>query len=136
MLDKFLFLCGVVGAFITSLFGGWSTSIDTLFIFMLLDCLTGIIDCILLKSTKTVSGGLNSKIGFLGLAKKGMILVFLLVGYRLDLVLNTNYIRDGVCISFIINELISITENATLIGFPTPGVITNVIDVIKNKEEK
>jgi hypothetical protein len=44
-----------------------------------------------------------------------------------------NYIRDAVIIGFIANELISIVENAGLMGLPLPSVLTKAIDVLKNK---
>ena len=46
----------------------------------------------------------------------------------------TTYIRDAVCIAFIANEVISLVENAGLMGVPIPNVITNAIDVLKKKE--
>ena len=33
------------------------------------------------------------------------------------------------------NELISIVENAGLMGLPIPAVVTNAIDVLKKKSE-
>ena len=64
-----------------------------------------------------------------------MTLLFVLIAVRLDLVLNTTYIRDVVCIGFMANELISITENAGLMGIPIPAVITKAIAVLKSKSE-
>ncbi len=45
-----------------------------------------------------------------------MTLLFVLIDYRLDLAIGTNYIRDMVIIGFMANELISIVENAGLMG--------------------
>lgn len=53
---------------------------------------------------------------------------------RLDLLIGTSYLRDAVCIAFIVNEVISITENAGLMGVPIPAVITNAISVLKKKQ--
>lgn len=127
---------GTIGGIIASCFGGWTTATATLLIFMLIDYITGILDALIFKnSTKTESGTLSSKVGFKGLCKKGMILLFLLIGYRLDLTIGTNYIKDSLCIAFIANELLSITENATLMGFPTPQIILNVLDILKQKSK-
>ena len=65
-----------------------------------------------------------------------MILLIVLIAYRLDLAIGTSYIRDAVIIGFIANELISIVENAGLMGVPMPGVITKAIDVLTKKAEK
>jgi toxin secretion/phage lysis holin len=132
--EKFLALMGFIGGGVSMVFGGWTTATTTLLIFMVIDYATGFIDALIFKnSPKTDTGALSSKVGYKGLAKKVMILLFLLIGYRLDLTLNTSYIKDGICVAFIINELISITENATLMGFPTPSIITNAIDILKQK---
>lgn len=128
---------GMTGSLIASFFGGWTESLTTLLIFMLIDYITGLIVAgVFHKSQKTDSGALESRAGFKGLCRKGAILLFVLIGYRLDLAVGTTYIRDAVCIAFIANELISIVENAGLMGVPVPGVITKAIDVLRNKTEK
>ena len=66
---------------------------------------------------------------------KFYVLLFVLIGYRLDVAVGTTYIRDAVCIAFIANELISIVENAGLMGLPVPTVISNAIDILKKKGE-
>ena len=65
-----------------------------------------------------------------------MTLLFVLIAYRLDLVIGTSYIRDAVIIAFIANELISLVENAGLMGVPLPTVITKAIDILQKKTEK
>lgn len=126
----------VIGSTIAGLFGGWDTSIITLLIFMLCDYITGLIVAgVFKKSKKTETGGLESKAGWKGLCKKLVTLIFVIIAVRLDMLSGTTYIRDGVCICFIINELISIVENAGLMGIKIPAVITNAIDVL-SKEEK
>lgn len=128
---------GAVGAFIASLFGGWDAALMTLIIFMAIDYITGLIVAgVFHKSGKSENGALESRAGWKGLCRKGMILLLVLVGCRIDLVIGSNYVRDAVCIAFIANETLSITENAGLMGIPIPAVITNAIDVLKNKGEK
>jgi toxin secretion/phage lysis holin len=126
---------GVIGSFIAFLFGGWTASLTTLLIFMGIDYLSGIVLAgVFHQSPKTATGTLESRTGFKGLIRKGMILLFVWVGYRLDLTVGTTYIKDAVCIAFIANELLSIVENAGLMGIPIPAVITNAIDILKKKE--
>ena len=127
---------GTIGSFIASLFGGWSASLTTLLIFMLIDYVTGLVVAgVFHKSPKTANGGLESKAGLKGLVRKCSVLLLVLVGFRLDLAIGTTYIRDGVCIAFMVNELISIVENAGLMGLPIPGVITNAIEVLTHKND-
>lgn len=64
-----------------------------------------------------------------------MTLFFVLVAYRLDLVIGTSYIRDAVIIAFIANETISLVENAGLMGVPLPAVIIKAVDILQKKTE-
>ena len=121
---------GVVGSFIAGLFGGWDTSLVTLLLFMGIDYITGLA---VAACPKSDTGRLSSKIGWRGLAKKCVSLLLVLVAVRLDITLGTSYIRDAVCIAFIANELLSITENAGLLGVPLPAVITKAIDLLQSK---
>ena len=128
---------GTIGGGIAAFFGGWTSAMTTLIIFMIIDYITGIIVAgVFKKSGKSKSGALESRAGFKGLCRKGMILLILLVACRLDLALGTTYIKDAVCIAFVANETLSIVENAGLMGVPIPAVITKAIDVLKSKEEK
>ena len=48
----------------------------------------------------------------------------------------SDYIRDAVIIAFSLNELVSIFENAGLMGIKMPTVITKAIDSLKGKGNK
>lgn len=125
---------GAIGSAIATAFGGWDAGLVTLVIFMTLDYISGLVVAgVFKKSTKTETGALESKAGWKGLCKKCMTLIFVLVAYRLDIVIGTNYIRDAVIIAFIANELISLVENAGLMGVPMPDVITKAIDILQKK---
>ena len=98
---------GLIGSAIASLFGGWDAGLATLLIFMTIDYVSGLIVAgVFHTSNKTDTGALESRAGFKGLCRKGMTLLFVLVAYRLDLVIGTNYIRDAVIIAFTANETI------------------------------
>lgn len=136
MKNKICAVIGMMGSLVASFFGGWTASLTTLLIFMVIDYVSGLIVAgVFHKSNKSKTGSLESRPGFKGLCRKGMILLFVLIGHRLDLAVGTTYIRDAVCIAFIANELISIVENAGLMGIPIPAVITNCIDVLKQKSD-
>lgn len=125
---------GVVGGFIASLFGGWDAALITLILFMGIDYLSGLVVAgIFHNSNKTDTGTLESKAGWKGLCRKCMTLLFVLIGYRLDLAIGVHYIRDAVIIGFMANELISIVENAGLMGLPLPEIVTKAIDVLTKK---
>ena len=128
---------GVIGSLVTSLFGGWTASLTTLLIFMCIDYLTGLVVAgVFHASPKTETGALESRAGLKGLIRKFSMLLFVLIGHRLDVAVGTTYIRDAVCIAFMTNELISIVENAGLMGLPIPAVIINAIDILKKKGSK
>lgn len=103
---------------------------------MLIDYVTGIVVAtVFKKSTKTKSGGLKSEICFKGLIKKAMVLLFVVIANLLDRQIGTTYIRDAVCISFMVNELLSIIENAGLMGVPIPKPIQQAVDILTDKVE-
>jgi len=128
---------GMIGSFIASLFGGWTAALTTLLIFMGIDYLSGLLVAgIFHTSNKTKTGSLESQVGWKGLCRKGMTLLIVLIGYRLDLAIGAHYIKDAVTIGFIANELISIVENAGLMGIPMPAIIMRAIDILTEKVEK
>lgn len=127
---------GILGAWIAAMFGGWSTALTTLAILMLADYVTGLVIAgVLHKSPKTDQGGLNSNVGFIGLAKKCMIFLFVLIAHRVDIEMGTSYWKDAVCIAYILNELLSLIENAGIMGVPIPAALKNAIEVLKGKAE-
>lgn len=136
MKDWILTIIGAVGGFIAALFGGWDTALMTLIIFMAIDYVSGLIVAgVFHASKKTDTGTLESRAGWKGLCRKCMTLLFVLIATRLDMVIGTTYIRDAVCIAFIANELISIVENAGLMGVPIPTILKKAIDALQKKSE-
>lgn len=128
---------GIVGGMFSYLFGGWTASMTTLCLFMVLDFVTGLVVAAVFKASPKSSGGsLTSHAAFEGLVKKGMILVFVLIGARLDMILDLNMVRDGVCIAFIISEVISVTENAGLMGLPIPRPVKRALELLREKEDE
>ena len=125
---------GLIGSMIANLFGGWTEDMVTLVIFMGIDFAMGLIVALVFqKSGKSETGAADSRACFKGLCKKCVILLFVLIAYRLDLALNCNYIKTATIIGFIANELISIIENAGIMGIPLPAVLTKAIEVLKGK---
>ena len=127
---------GAIGGMIAHLFGGWTEDMITLIIFMAVDFIMGLIVAgVFHKSNKSQSGALSSHAGWVGLCKKGVVLLFVLITHRLDMLLGTDYIRTTAIIGFIANEVISIIENAGLMGVPLPEVIIKAIEILKHRAE-
>ena len=126
-------IIGIIGSFISYLFGGWNTMIQTLLLFMVLDYLTGVIVAgVFHKSSQSASGALSSKAGFKGLAKKIVILIIICLTYRIDIMLNlNNTLYSIVVIAYITNESISILENAMAMGIPVPKKLEEAIENMK-----
>ncbi len=125
---------GIIGAAISSLFGGWSTGLATLLIFMGIDYLSGLIVAgVFHVSPKSENGALESRAGWKGLIRKCMTLLAVLIGARLDILLGTAYIKDALVIAFCVNELLSIIENWGLMGLPMPKAMTDAVELLRAK---
>ncbi len=126
---------GVAGSIIANLLGGWDMALQTLLLFMAVDYITGLIVAGVFKqSKKSETGALDSWAGWKGLFKKGVTLAIVLVAAQLDKVTGTEMIRDAVVIAYIVNEAISILENAGLMGIPIPEIVSRAIEMLKKKE--
>lgn len=125
---------GIIGSAVASAFGGWDAAMITLVSMMVIDYLTGVLVAgVFHNSPKTENGTLESKAGWKGLCRKGVTLLIVLVAARLDIILGTGFIRDAVVIGYIANEIISIIENAGLMGVPIPEAIKKAIEVLQQK---
>ena len=127
---------GAIGGIISTLFGGWDRGLETLVIFMAIDYLAGlVVSGVFKRSPKTETGALESRAGWKGLCRKCMTLLLVLVAHRLDLAIGTTYCRDAVVIGFVINEALSIVENAGLMGVPFPEPIRKALELLGKKTE-
>lgn len=118
----------ISGAIVTFAFGGWDQLLSLLAVAMAIDYITGI-------AAAVRSGtGLNSNVGFWGLARKGLMLTVILLAHRIDLLMGMDIIKGGAIYFYLVNELISITENYAKIGLPLPEKLRQAIAVLKKKE--
>lgn len=128
---------GIIGSAIAELYGGWTQGMTTLVILMIIDYIMGILVAgVFGASKKTDDGKLESRAGWKGLVRKGVTLLIVLVATRIDLMLESNFVRDAAVIGFAANELLSIVENAGLMGIPMPTVVTNAIEVLQKKAKE
>ena len=51
-------------------------------------------------------------------------------------VLDTNYVMNTICIGYAMNELISIMENAGLMGIPLPAVVQEIVEVLSDEDSQ
>ena len=127
-------IVGFFGSVIAGFSGGWTYAFQFLLTLMAIDYVSGLVVAgVFKKSTKTKNGRLQSSYCWKGLARKMMTIVFVGIGYQVDVLLGTSYVKDGICIAFVTSELISIVENAGIMGVPIPAIIMNAIDILKEK---
>jgi toxin secretion/phage lysis holin len=125
-----------IGIVFCHLFGCWDKFLDALLIFMVLDYISGfIVAAFFGNSPKSTTGKLWSVAMFKGLCKKGMALFFVIIGYKLDVLLGTDYIKSAVIFAFIANELLSIVENAGRMGVPIPDIVKKAIETLNHKQD-
>lgn len=117
--------------------GGFDLFLEALLVCMVIDYLMGLTIAGLYKrSDKTDTGGLNSFVGWMGISKKITSLLFIIIGVELQKITGLIGIREGIIIVLVTNEIISIIENAGVMGIPVPEQITKMIDVLKQKGAK
>lgn len=123
-------IAGAVGAVLGFMYGEVNGLFWALIAFMALDYITGVIVAVIEKR-------LSSEVGFRGLAKKFLILVFVAVGHIADTYIlgGTPAAMSAVMLFYIANEGISIIENAAALGLPVPKKLTSIMEQIRNKSE-
>ena len=123
-----------VGTFVAHALGGWDAAMQVLVALMALDYLTGIlVAAVWQRSNKSSTGALDSKAGFKGLCKKGMILLLVWLGVLLDNAFGTTYVRMAVINYFIGNEGISFLENLGLMGVPFPEFLKKALEALRDQ---
>lgn len=127
----------VFGSFAANSLGGWDASLQVLIALMVADYITGVlVAAVWQRSSKSETGALDSKAGFKGILKKGMILVLVWLGVLLDRATGANYIRTAVVLFFIGNEGISLLENIGLMGVPYPTFLKKALEALHDQGDK
>ncbi len=123
-----------VGTFVAHALGGWDAAMQVLVALMAADYLTGVlVAAVWQRSNKSATGALDSKAGFKGLLKKGMILLLVWLGVLLDSALGAAYIRTAVVLFFIGNEGLSLLENLGLMGVPFPAFLKRALEALREQ---
>ena len=125
---------GAIGSLLINLIGKPTDDLIILLVLMIIDLIVGfLISAIWHKSTKTDSGKLSSSVMFKGIVKKFFTLVIVVIAFQLDKLLTMNVIRHIVIIAFIVEEILSITENIAITGIKIPAIITKALDVLEKE---
>ncbi|HPF86495.1 MAG TPA: phage holin family protein [Candidatus Limiplasma sp.] len=135
--DKLVKITAAAAGAATGALGGWSWLMTALMACMVADYISGMIVAWMGKSTKTEYGGLSSKVGAMGLVRKGLMLMVVLVAAMLDKALGQGnaMFRDAVCWFYIANEGLSLMENLSLAGVPFPEKLKTLLGEKADQDE-
>jgi len=138
MWDKVVKTMAAIAGAVAGLFGGFDTMLLVLVAFMAVDYVTGLVVAWMGKSHKSDSGHLDSKVGFIGIARKGLMILVVLAGALLDRAMGTetSVFRNMVIWFYIANEGLSLLENLALAGVPFPARLTKALEQLKEKNDE
>jgi toxin secretion/phage lysis holin len=123
-------IAAIIGALASILWGGWTMALQTLFLFVTIDYMTGLL-------ASGVEKKLSSQVGFKGIMRKVMIFAIVTVAHMIDQMLGGGHLfRDGTISFYICNETLSIIENSGRMGLPIPDSISKTLEVLKGKNRK
>lgn len=126
-----------LGGVLVQALGGWDITLKALVGFMAADYITGLfVAGAFHRSPKTEAGALSSRAGFLGLLRKGCILLLVLLAVLLDHAAGTGCIRGAVCLFFTANEGLSILENLGIMGVPYPAFLKNMLEALRQQADR
>lgn len=134
-MDKALKLLATAAGAIAGFYTGMPMAVKLLILLMVLDYASGIATAIVGRSRKIASGALSSKTGFTGIARKAMILTIVLLASVLDSTIDSAACTGAVTMFYIVNESLSILENAVLLGVPVPKRLTALLDIAKQNQD-
>lgn len=121
---------GGIVAFIFLITGGQDEALRILLILIAVDYSSGIIKAYITKTA-------NSKLGIIGILKKVMIILVIVLAYHLDILLGSKLGIKTLTIGvFISNEGLSILENASICGVPIPEKVKNVLTQYQEYKKK
>ena len=136
--DKLLKYLAALGGAASGFFGGFDPVFRVLVAMMAVDYISGVVVALLGKSRKTASGRLDSKTGARGIAKKGLMLLVVLIAAMLDVALGTEQqiFRQAVIWFYIANEALSILENMALANVPFPQRLLTALEQIRTRNDQ
>jgi len=136
--EKLVKWIGAACGALAGLMGGWDITLTILAAMMAVDYVSGLAVASCGRSPKTEAGGLSSKAGFIGLAKKGFMLLIVLLAALLDQVAGNDgmIFRTAVTCYYIANEGLSVIENAALMGVPVPKGLKGALEAMREEKEK
>ena len=140
-MKKITELLAAIGGAIASFFCGLPPIMWVLIAVMTIDYITGILCGLMGKSQKTETGYLSSGAAFIGLLKKALIILVVLLAALLDKAVSMGTgvtfeaVAGATCLWFIASEGFSIIENVASMGVPIPGILKQALEIMRKKGE-
>lgn len=140
--DKIVKIAAAVAGAVAGALGGCDGMLRVLLAFMVIDYVCGWIVAWMGKSPKTEGGKLDSRVGFIGIARKGLMLLVVWIAVMLDSaaadmgMADTSLFRSLIICYYIANEGLSIIENLNLAGVPFPQWLRNALEQLRDRSEK
>ena len=121
----------MIGGWLGYFVGGMDGLLSVLVIMIVIDYVTGVMVGMAEKK-------ISSKIGFIGICRKILIIMFVGIANVLDLYVigSGSMLRTAAIFFYISNEGISILENAAKLGLPVPSKIKNMLEQLHDTAEK
>lgn len=132
-------ILAAIGGAIVSFFVNMPPLVWILIAVMSIDFITGLICGAMGKSNKTENGYIESNQAFIGLMKKALILLVVLLAALLDMAVSAGAgiafeaVMGATCLWFIASEGFSILENVALMGIPVPNILLRLLEIMKDK---
>ena len=128
MMLNIKFILAVIGGAIMAALGGCDTLLGVLVWFVVVDYISGVI--LAIKNRK-----LNSRVGFLGIAKKALIFLVIITAHLLDELTGIGAIRSMAVMFYISNEGISILENLGKLEVKYPQKLKEILEQLEDKHD-
>ena len=119
-------ILSIIVSFLSYCFGVVNPQIEMLLWCITLDIFVGV-----LASFINPKLMFNSRKMFKGITKKVVLLSLVAFAHHLDIMMNTEVIGLTCCYFFIINEGMSVLENACKCGLNVPPIIKNSLEQLK-----
>lgn len=138
-MKKITELLAAAGGAIVSFFVNMPPLVYILIAVMTIDFVTGLICGAMGKSDKTENGYISSSTAFVGLLKKALILLVVLLAALLDRAVSTGAgitfeaVMGATCLWFIASEGFSILENVAMMGIPVPKILLRLLEIMREK---
>ena len=138
-MKKVLEVLAAIGGAIASFFTEMPPLVWILIAVMTIDYVTGLICAAMGRSQKTENGYISSNQAFIGLMKKALILLVVLLAALLDKAVSAGAgiqfeaVMGATCLWFIASEGFSILENVALMGVPVPKILLRLLEIMRQK---